>query len=108
MVRLAARIKLQQGVPQGDVVSPYIFLLLEEILLLKITKKHLNGVDYAQSEERASGFADDCTFFLKKSEGNLSTVVKILLGNLGPQVQQLKNKSYTSRCLYRGGSGHRQ
>ena len=41
---LSSTIKLQQGVPQGDVVSPYIFLLMVEILLIKITKtKHLTG-----------------------------------------------------------------
>ena len=34
---LSSTIKLQQGVPQGDVVSPYIFLLMVEILLIKIT-----------------------------------------------------------------------
>merc|ERR1712215_428800 len=41
--------QLQQGVPQGDVVSPYIFLLMVEILLIKITKtKNITGVNYAK------------------------------------------------------------
>ena len=41
--------RLQQGVPQGDVVSPYIFLLMVEILLIKITKtKNIKGVNYAK------------------------------------------------------------
>ena len=29
---LSSAIKLQQGVPQGDIVSPYIFLLMVEIV----------------------------------------------------------------------------
>merc|ERR1711891_118800 len=37
---LSKRILLEQGVPQGDVISPYIFLLSVEILALKI--KHTN------------------------------------------------------------------
>ena len=36
---LSSTIKLQQGVPQGDVVSPYIFLLMVEILLIRWSLK---------------------------------------------------------------------
>jgi len=76
---LSSTIKLQQGVPQGDVVSPYIFLLMVEILLIKISKtKHLTGVKYASTEDRASGFADDCTLFLERSEQNLRNCINIL------------------------------
>merc|ERR1711895_8125 len=68
---LSSTIKLQQGVLQGDVVSPYIFLLMVEILLIKISKtKHLTGVKYASTEDRASGFVDDCTLFLERTEQN--------------------------------------
>ena len=71
--------QLQQGVPQGDVVSPYIFLLMVEILLIKITKtKNITGVNYAKLEDRASGFADDCTFFIERTEANLRKTVEIL------------------------------
>ena len=35
---MSSTLKLQQGLPQGDIVSPYIFLLIVEILLIKITK----------------------------------------------------------------------
>ena len=33
---LSKTILLEQGVPQGDVVSPYIFILAVELLLIKI------------------------------------------------------------------------
>ena len=76
---LSSTIKLEQGVPQGDVVSPYIFLLMVEILLIKISKtKHLTGVKYASTEDRASGFADDCTLFLERTEQNLRNCINIL------------------------------
>ena len=76
---LSSKIKLQQGVPQGDVVSPYIFLLMVEILLIKISKtKHLTGVKYASTEDSASGFADDCTLFLQRTEQNLRNCINIL------------------------------
>ena len=84
---MSSTLRLQQRVPQGDIVSPYFFLLMVEILLIKITKtKNLTGVNYAKFEDRASGFADDCTFFLEKSEKNLLSAVKILnhfWGNFG-------------------------
>ena len=60
-----------------------------EIILIKITKtKNLTGVNYAKFEDRASGFADDCTFFLEKSEKNLRSAVKIL--NLFWEISGLK------------------
>ena len=70
---LSSTIRPQQGVPHGDVVSLYIFLPMVEILLIKITKtKHITGVKYATDEDRASGFADDCTL------SNLRNCVSIL------------------------------
>ena len=41
---LTKKILLEQGVPQGDVVSPYIFILAVKILLIKINHtKNLRG-----------------------------------------------------------------
>ena len=39
---LTDTINLQQGVPQGDIIFPYLFLLMVEILLIKITKNVCN------------------------------------------------------------------
>ena len=54
---LSKKIILEQGVPQGDVISPYIFLLCVEILALKIkfTKK-LNGVIFAEKRGPCQNF----------------------------------------------------
>ena len=43
--RLSKKILLGQGVPQGDVISPYIFIVAVEILLIKITyTRNLTGI----------------------------------------------------------------
>ena len=73
---LSSAIKLQQWVPQGDVVSPYIFLLMVEMLLTKT--KQLTGVKYASEEDRASGVTDNCTLFIERTEKNLRNCVSIL------------------------------
>ena len=66
---LASKILLEQGVPQGDVISPYIFILMVEILLIKINyTKNLKGIRYAKRESRSETFADDTTVILERSE----------------------------------------
>ena len=69
---LTENINLEQGVPQGDIISPYIFILMVEILLIKITTtKNISGITYATKEARAETFADDTTLFMQRSESNL-------------------------------------
>jgi hypothetical protein len=47
---LTEHIPLEQGVPQGDIISPYLFIIMVEILLIKITKsKNITGIVYALS-----------------------------------------------------------
>ena len=62
---MSDKISLNQGVPQGDVISPYIFILMVEIRLLKINlTKNLTGIIFAQVESRSETFADETTIFL--------------------------------------------
>ena len=69
---LTDAIKLEQGVPQGDIISPYLFLLMVEVLLIKITKtKNIEGITYFKTESRAEAFADDTTLFMTRKESNL-------------------------------------
>ena len=72
-------INLEQGVPQGDVISPYLFILMVEILLIKITStKNITGITYAKKESRAETFADDTTLFMERSESNLRNATKYI------------------------------
>ena len=62
-------IQLEQGVPQGDVISPYIFILMIEILLIKINHtENLTGITFALIESRSETFADDTTIFLERTD----------------------------------------
>merc|ERR1711973_241596 len=58
---LALKILLEQGFPQGDIISPFIFIIAVEILLIKITRsRHIKGIKLETEEEiRAQSFADD-------------------------------------------------
>ena len=77
---LTDTIKLEQGVPQGDVISPYLFILMVEILLIKINyTKNLTGITYASHESRSETFADDTTIFLTRTENNLRFAKKYLV-----------------------------
>ena len=76
---LTESIYLEQGVPQGDVISPYLFILMVEILLLKITNtKNITGITYATKESRAETFADDTTLFMQRNEANLRNSIKYI------------------------------
>ena len=77
--QLSEKISLLQGVPQGDVISPYIFILMVEILLIKINHtKNLTGITYAQRESRSETFADDTTIFIQRNEHNLRHATKYI------------------------------
>ena len=76
---LTDTIHLQQGVPQGDIISPYLFLIMVEVLLIKITKtKNITGVTYALRDARAEAFADDITLFMKRCPNNLKYATKYI------------------------------
>ena len=85
------KIHLQQGVPQGDILSPLIFLIVVEFLLLKIGHtKTLTGVFLphggasaeasadARAEARAEAYADDTTIGITRSSENLRNLVNII------------------------------
>ena len=76
---LSKKILLEQGVPQGDVISPYIFIVAVEILLIKITyTKNLTGITFGSVEGRSETFADDTTIYLERTSENLRMAVKYL------------------------------
>ena len=73
------KIFLQQGVPQGDILSPLIFILVVEFLLLKIGyTKTIKGVFFPHGEARAEAYADDTTIGISRSPENLRNLVNII------------------------------
>ena len=76
---LTDQINLEQGVPQGDIISPFIFILCVEVLLIKICyTRHITGITYAKREDRCSAYADDATLFMIRTEENLRNTINIL------------------------------
>ena len=76
---MGEKIILEQWVPQGDVLSPYIFNIAVEFLLMKITyTSTIKGIKFARTESRAETFADDTTIIIKRTKENLRKLVKII------------------------------
>ena len=76
---LSEKISLEQGVPQGDVLSPYIFNIAVEFLLMKITHtSKIEGIHFANYDCRAETYADDTTIIIKRTEENLRNLIKII------------------------------
>ena len=68
---LTNKILLKQGVPQGDIILPFIFIIVVEILLIKITKsKNINGLKLGSGEIRAQTFVDDTTLTIERKFTN--------------------------------------
>ena len=71
---LTAKLILEEGVPQGEVISRYIFILMVEILL--INTKNLKEITFAKMESRSETFADDTTIIGERSEEYLRTEIQ--------------------------------
>ena len=71
---LTLKILLEKGVPQGDIISPFIFIIAVEILLIKITKsRHIT-----EEEIRAQTFADDTSVLIERCVSSLKACVKFI------------------------------
>ena len=76
---MGEKITLEQGVPQGDVLSRYIFNIAVEFLLIKITHtSSIEGMKFARMESRSETYADDTTIIIKRTEANLRNLVNII------------------------------
>jgi hypothetical protein len=73
-----SQIKLGRGVRQGDPLSPYLFLLVAEILACALRQnKNIKGIKFGNEEIKLLQFADDITGTLadtKSGKASLSTV----------------------------------
>ena len=77
---LTLKILLEQGVPQGDIISPFIFIIAVEILLIKITRsRHIKGIKLQTEEEiRAQTFADDTSLLIERCVASLKGCVQFI------------------------------
>ena len=77
---LTVKILLEQAVPQGDIISPFIFIIAVEILLIKITNsRHIKGITLETDEEiRAQTFADDTSLLIQRCITSLLAFVRYI------------------------------
>ena len=70
--------KLERSCRQGDCLSPYLFLIAIEPLLISIRNNQaIKGITYEGIEFKTSAYADDVTLFLNDMEG-IKVVTKTL------------------------------
>ena len=90
-----------RGLRQGDLISPYLFLLCAEGLSAMLRRdesgKNLKGISVCRGAPRVSHllFADDCIFFYKASTEEGLKVTKIL-EDYERESEQKLNKEKTS------------
>ena len=67
--------EFKRGTKQGDPISPYIFILIIEIMAIMIRScQEIKGIKIGDLEKKLLLFADDTTFFLK----DISSFQKVL------------------------------
>ena len=78
MVHQQVFFKLSRGTKQGDPLSPYLFILVLEILFIQVRNDpSVKGFKIGDIEIKLSAFADDTTFFVKNKE-SLSRLLNIM------------------------------
>ena len=76
---LTERIALERGIFQGCPISPYLFLLVIEIMALSIRQNdQIKGISFNNYEAKISLFADDSVCFLDGSIRSFSQLFKFL------------------------------
>ncbi|ONI06623.1 hypothetical protein PRUPE_5G070700 [Prunus persica] len=84
-----------RGIRQGDPLSPYLFLIVSEVLSLMIKKaceaNHLQGLKFGRSGPTLSHllFADDALFFIRANTQNCRNMRLLLDGYCRASGQQI-------------------
>ena len=73
------RFSVGRSCPQGDPISPYLFILCVEVLALKIRKSsQVKGFKLGNVHHKIDIYADDLTAYLDGSESSLRGIINIL------------------------------
>ena len=77
---LSDKITLGRGCRQGDLISPYLFVLAAEFLAKSIRlNKEIKGIIIGEKEHKLSLYADDTTLFMKYEEGSIRSCIGTLV-----------------------------
>ena len=69
--------KLSRGTKQGDPLSPYLFILVLEILFIQVRNDpSVQGFKIGDIEIKLSAFADDTTFFVR-NKGSINRLLNV-------------------------------
>ena len=69
---------MSRGTKQGDPISPYLFILVLEILFTQVRNDpSVKGFKIGDIEIKLSAFADDTTFFVRSKE-SLNRLLNIM------------------------------
>ena len=94
---LSEKFPIKRSTPQGDPISPLIFILALEILFIAVrSDTNIRGVKVEGQEIKLTAFADDTTYFIrdKTSSYNLLSTIDSFSKISGLQINRSK-----SECL---------
>ena len=99
-----SQFEIQRGDRQGDPMSPYLFIIVAEVLATAIRTTNIQGIKIGKEEFK---YADDLTVFVPDIENAQRTFN--LLDQFKTcsrlQVNYKKNRSYVDRFLSKRYSG---